>query len=123
MTDIRAIKVIQRWKTQGNRTRERPRNRWIEVVEGDLKTMNIRHWQRKLTLIFACYFLENLLYSKWADFKKKKKSFHRTNINDISCKLLFSSLSDKSETNVEDYILATLLNSIILPTSRFPVEV
>uniref|UniRef100_A0A6P7H2X1 Uncharacterized protein LOC114346295 n=1 Tax=Diabrotica virgifera virgifera TaxID=50390 RepID=A0A6P7H2X1_DIAVI len=65
---------------------------------------------------------EILLYSKWDDFKKKIKSFYRTNINDKSCKLLFSSLNDKSETNVEDYILATLLNSIILPTSRFSVE-
>uniref|UniRef100_A0A6P7GK58 Uncharacterized protein LOC114339860 n=1 Tax=Diabrotica virgifera virgifera TaxID=50390 RepID=A0A6P7GK58_DIAVI len=39
------------------------------------------------------------LYSKWEDFKKKIKSFYTTNINDKFCKLLFSSLNDKSETS------------------------
>ena len=37
---------ILEWKPMGRRIRGRPRKRWIEDVEEDIKTMGIRGWRK-----------------------------------------------------------------------------
>jgi hypothetical protein len=39
------VRVALEWKPQGNRPRGRPRKRWIDVVEKDLKSLGIEDWR------------------------------------------------------------------------------
>ncbi|GFY21857.1 endonuclease-reverse transcriptase [Trichonephila clavipes] len=43
----------------GSRTRGRPPTRWIDDVENDLKTLNIKNWQRVAARVARCVREEN----------------------------------------------------------------
>lgn len=40
-----AVRVPLEWKPKGKRPRRRPRKRWINVVEEDLKTLGVKDWR------------------------------------------------------------------------------
>jgi hypothetical protein len=40
------LKRILEWKSIGRRIRGRPRKRWIEDIEDDIQTMEIRGWRK-----------------------------------------------------------------------------
>ena len=55
--DIKTTKRITKWKPVGRRIRGRPRKRWIEIIEDDLRSMNVRDWrslcgERKRYILF-----------------------------------------------------------------------
>ena len=45
MENDRIPKKIMAWKLVGRRLKGRPRLRWIDDVEDDLRAMNIRRWK------------------------------------------------------------------------------
>jgi hypothetical protein len=45
--DKRTPKRILQWKPIDTRTRERPRKRWIAVIEKDLQIMGVRRWRKQ----------------------------------------------------------------------------
>ncbi|PSN43615.1 hypothetical protein C0J52_16375 [Blattella germanica] len=47
MSDTRTAKKIFIGKLEGRRRRGRPRKRWIDDVEEDLRKMGVRCWRRK----------------------------------------------------------------------------
>ena len=47
MDDKRTPKRILDWKPLGRRIRGRPRKRWIEDIEEDMKIMGIRRWRKQ----------------------------------------------------------------------------
>ncbi|PSN43073.1 hypothetical protein C0J52_11444 [Blattella germanica] len=47
MSETRTVKEIFIGKLEGRRRRRRPRKRWIEDIEEDLKKMRVRCWKRK----------------------------------------------------------------------------
>ncbi|XP_073998627.1 repressed by TOR isoform X3 [Rhodnius prolixus] len=49
MDEDRALKKIFRNWPEGRRKVGRPRKRWLEVVEGDLRRLGVRNWRRKAT--------------------------------------------------------------------------
>ncbi|VVC34675.1 HMG-I/HMG-Y, DNA-binding, conserved site [Cinara cedri] len=44
-SDDKIIKTVMSWKPTGKRPRGRPRKRWIDVVEEDLKRIGIDDWR------------------------------------------------------------------------------
>ena len=46
MDEKRTPKRVLEWKPIGRRIRGRPRKRWIEDVEEDIKRMGIRGWRK-----------------------------------------------------------------------------
>jgi len=36
--------VALKWKPQGKRPRGKPKKRWIDMVEEDLKTLGVENW-------------------------------------------------------------------------------
>ncbi|VVC24148.1 Hypothetical protein CINCED_3A003752 [Cinara cedri] len=44
-SDDKIIKTVMSWKPTGKRPRERPRKRWMDVVEEDLKRIGIDDWR------------------------------------------------------------------------------
>jgi len=40
------VRVVLEWKPQGKSPRGRPRKRWIDVVEEDLKTLGVEDWRK-----------------------------------------------------------------------------
>lgn len=47
MEDRRTPKAIYQAKVEGRRNQGRPRNRWCDEVEIDLKRMSVSSWRRK----------------------------------------------------------------------------
>jgi len=39
------VRVALEWKPQEKRPRRRPRKRWIDMVEEDLKTLGVEDWR------------------------------------------------------------------------------
>ncbi|XP_039299202.1 uncharacterized protein LOC120355027 [Nilaparvata lugens] len=48
MSDSRSAKKVHRMNPGGRRLKGRPRMRWIDDIENDLKEMGIRGWRRKV---------------------------------------------------------------------------
>jgi hypothetical protein len=46
MEGKRIPKRVLEWKSTGRRNRRRPRKRWIEDIEEDIKIMGIRGWRK-----------------------------------------------------------------------------
>ena len=46
MDESRIPRRIMEWKPVGRRNKGRPRKRWVDDVEMDIRTMNIRGWRR-----------------------------------------------------------------------------
>jgi hypothetical protein len=47
MNKTRAVKKIFKGKVEGRRGRGRPRLRWINDVEEDLRKLGVKQWRRK----------------------------------------------------------------------------
>jgi hypothetical protein len=47
MEDSRSVKMIFKGKPKGRRDTGRPRNRYLDDVEDDLKQLGVRGWRRK----------------------------------------------------------------------------
>jgi len=47
MDTIRTVKKLTEWETCSSRPVGRPRLRWLEQVEEDLKKMKVRNWREK----------------------------------------------------------------------------
>lgn len=47
MNETRTTRKVMQWRPAGRRNRGRPRMRWLDDAEVDLKAMNIRGWRRK----------------------------------------------------------------------------
>jgi len=47
MDTIRTVKKLTEWETCLSRPVGRPRPRWLEQVEEDLKKMKVRNWRKK----------------------------------------------------------------------------
>jgi hypothetical protein len=47
MDETRSVKKIFEGKLEGRRGRERPRFRWINDVEDDLRKLGLKRWRRK----------------------------------------------------------------------------
>ena len=47
MDTIRTVKKLTEWKPYSSRQVGRPRLRWLEQVEEDLKKMKVRNWREK----------------------------------------------------------------------------
>jgi hypothetical protein len=46
MNETRSVKIFE-GKLEGRRGRERPRLRWINDVEGDLRELGVKRWRTK----------------------------------------------------------------------------
>jgi hypothetical protein len=46
MDEKRILKRVLEWKPTGRRIRGRPRNRWVEDIEGDIQALGIRGWRK-----------------------------------------------------------------------------
>ena len=46
MEDERISKRIMIWNPDGRRSKGRPRTRWRDSVEDDLRSMNVKGWRR-----------------------------------------------------------------------------
>ena len=44
-SDMKIIKTVMSWKPTGKRPRGRPRKRWMDVVEEDLKRIGVNDWR------------------------------------------------------------------------------
>jgi len=42
------VREALEWKPRGKRPRERPRKRWIDVVEEDLKSLEAEDWRKAI---------------------------------------------------------------------------
>ena len=47
MNETRSVKKIFEGKLEGRRGRERPRRRWINDVEDDLRRLSVKRWRTK----------------------------------------------------------------------------
>jgi len=47
MDTIRTVKKLTEWEPCSSRSVGRPRQRWLEQVEEDLKKMKVRNWRQK----------------------------------------------------------------------------
>ena len=47
MNETRSVKKILEGKLEGRRDRGRPRPRWINSVEDDLRKLNVKRWRMK----------------------------------------------------------------------------
>jgi hypothetical protein len=47
MNEVRIVKKIFEEKLEGRRGRGRPRLRWINVVEEDLRMLGVKRWRKK----------------------------------------------------------------------------
>jgi hypothetical protein len=47
MNEIRSVKKIFEGKLEGRRGRRRPRFRWIDDVEDDLRKLGVKQWRAK----------------------------------------------------------------------------
>ena len=47
MDTKRTVKKLTEWETSSSRTVGRPRLRWLDQVEEDLKKMKVRNWRDK----------------------------------------------------------------------------
>ncbi|XP_017478203.1 PREDICTED: uncharacterized protein LOC108367993 isoform X2 [Rhagoletis zephyria] len=61
----------------------------------------------------------NKLLEKWTTFKHQIRKFYEVNIKDTKSREEFSVCKEIRNSSGEDYILAKLLNSVIVPTARF----
>jgi hypothetical protein len=48
MKDIKNMKAIMKWSPLDRRSRGRPKTRWKDDVEADLRAMNITNWKRNM---------------------------------------------------------------------------
>jgi hypothetical protein len=39
------IRAVIEWQTEGKRPRGRPRKRWLDLIEKDLKTVGVKEWK------------------------------------------------------------------------------
>ncbi|XP_017462932.1 PREDICTED: uncharacterized protein LOC108356328 [Rhagoletis zephyria] len=62
---------------------------------------------------------EDCLYSKWEMFTEKIQRFYETNLHNDFCKQLFSLAKASTNKDTQDYILTTLLNGVLPPSSWF----
>ncbi|XP_037940459.1 uncharacterized protein LOC119673270 [Teleopsis dalmanni] len=62
---------------------------------------------------------QNLLKTKWSDFKNRVRLYYETNIRNSKSRDLFVLSKITKKLNCEDYILTLLLNSVLLPTAVF----
>jgi len=42
---MKQLRAALEWRPQGKRPRGKPRKRWIDVVEEDLKTLGVEDWR------------------------------------------------------------------------------
>lgn len=42
------IRIVIEWKLEEKRPRGRPRKRWLDVVEDDLKTVGVKEWKENI---------------------------------------------------------------------------
>jgi hypothetical protein len=63
MNKTRSVKKIFEGKVEGGRGRGRPRHRWINDVEDDLKKLGVKRWRTKA-----------LERKEWASIIKKAKA-------------------------------------------------
>jgi hypothetical protein len=47
MSDDRAVKKVFLEKTEGRRKAARPKLRWFNYIENDLKSMSVKIWRKK----------------------------------------------------------------------------
>jgi len=47
MSDNKAVKKVFLGKTEGRRKAVRPKLRWFDYTENDLKSMSARRWRKK----------------------------------------------------------------------------
>ena len=47
MDTIRTVKKLTEWELSSSRAVGRPRLRWLDQVEGELKKMKLRNWTEK----------------------------------------------------------------------------
>ncbi|XP_036335974.1 uncharacterized protein LOC118746249 isoform X2 [Rhagoletis pomonella] len=62
---------------------------------------------------------QDSLHSKWDHFKKNIVRFYETNINNDTCKQLFSLAKSLTNKDSQDYLLSILLTSVLQTSSRF----
>ena len=49
MDTTRIVKKVTEWEPRSSRPVRRPRLRWLDQVEEDLKKMKVRNWREKCT--------------------------------------------------------------------------
>jgi hypothetical protein len=48
MEDNKNVKAIMKWNPNDRRSRGRPKTRWKDDVEADLRAMKITNWKRRI---------------------------------------------------------------------------
>jgi len=54
MDTIRNVKKLTEWEPCSSRPVRRPRHRWLEQVDEDLKKMKVRNWTERSVKIEDC---------------------------------------------------------------------
>jgi hypothetical protein len=58
MSDDRTVKKVFLGKPDGRRQAGRPKLRWLDCIENDLKSMGVKRWRKKAEDIFMGYHSE-----------------------------------------------------------------
>jgi hypothetical protein len=61
MTCDKAAKKVFLWKPDGSRRAGRPKLRWLDCVENDLKLMGVKRWRKKAEDRFIWAIMEILV--------------------------------------------------------------
>jgi hypothetical protein len=65
MPNLRGVKVVHDQKPKGKRLKGRPRLRWIDDVEADLRQLGVQTWKKKTAD-----------RSEWKEVVKQAKALH-----------------------------------------------